>query len=601
MVPFVSSRYTFTTKAREQFTIVAVSEMLLALTHDSRKRTVYSHRSSSLEQAPQRGTNTDEERTIEQFIMARDLYISNTAGLMATYVSPDHDTDTYTDVTLAPAKAQGKDPQMRAEKITAAIQCNCDQVLKKASTQTPENNWRDKELESTRISVRQLRRKIKRGRRPQEKQCLAEKYKAERKQYFGEVRIRKAESWKKIIEVHGTISNTIMAMLSLLLPDDTEDGEKAKHLVKRRRMITPPETEDAAKFSGQESDGIIKELKMKKSSGYDNITAEILKMLYARIRTVLLQTYNKLLRAGRLPNHIEGVSSKQYGFRRGKSTELVVFDMVAKVRATDFSYDMRILLNIAGVFGNAWRLEILWQLKRRNCSANVYKVMVDYLRGRSCVYLTRHTQDERTLNKGCPQGSWLGPLHWNLVFDSLPEQELPNSCCVYGYNDNGFILLTANSRKQLEEKSEFIMSGIQEWSVSMKMKFSIEKTVCMMLKGNLRRRWPTVRFHGRPLGFVSEYNGCQNRMGVMLDNGLTFVEDSVYHVLYECGEVEDLRITELRQLVDYVAMVIWTDDSRSPGSQSSTSAKGLPGYMRIVPVNNVGSLNETEADKLKIN
>ncbi|KAJ8875767.1 hypothetical protein PR048_023666 [Dryococelus australis] len=147
---------------------------------------------------------TDEKGIlVEQLIAARNPCICNTAGHMATYVSPAECAETFIELPwllLEPADKFMEDIpenvatevrpqythrganykrfdnllkvetevlfgieylQKRAEKITAATQNTCDQALRKVTTQTPTNRWRDEAFETTRM-VPQLRRKLKR-------------------------------------------------------------------------------------------------------------------------------------------------------------------------------------------------------------------------------------------------------------------------------------------------------------------------------------------------------------------------------------------------------------------------------------------------------
>lgn len=49
-----------------------------------------------------------------------------------------------------------------------------------------------------------------------------------------------------------------------------------------------------------------------------------------------------------------GFSSKQNGFRHGKSTEKAVFVLIQIVKSTEHRYALGLLLDISGAFDNLW-------------------------------------------------------------------------------------------------------------------------------------------------------------------------------------------------------------------------------------------------------
>jgi hypothetical protein len=52
-----------------------------------------------------------------------------------------------------------------------------------------------------------------------------------------------------------------------------------------------------------------------------------------------------------------------------------------------------------------------------NCPANLYALIVDYLTDREVMTRTSHQRKIREVKGGCPKGSILGPLFWNLVMN----------------------------------------------------------------------------------------------------------------------------------------------------------------------------------------
>ncbi|KAG8226162.1 hypothetical protein J437_LFUL007399 [Ladona fulva] len=114
----------------------------------------------------------------------------------------------------------------------------------------------------------------------------------------------------------------------------------------------------------------------------------------------------------------------------------------------------------------------------------------------------------KRVNRGCPQGSVLGPQLWKIVFDELiemMEERHGKSIEMIAYADDGVILIGANSRREIEEKASFVIRDLMEWCGMAKMKLSKEKTVGMMLKGKLDSgRLPRVFLEERKICIVNK-------------------------------------------------------------------------------------------------
>ena len=110
-------------------------------------------------------------------------------------------------------------------------------------------------------------------------------------------------------------------------------------------------------------------------------------------------------------------------------------------------------------------------------------MIADYLDGRM-VRMEGETQFiERACSMGCPQGSVLGPLLWNVLFDELLKLKLPEGCQTIAYADDAAVMISANSRKQILEKGNQVTALLDEWAVATKTIFSPTKCQVMFLKG----------------------------------------------------------------------------------------------------------------------
>jgi hypothetical protein len=76
-------------------------------------------------------------------------------------------------------------------------------------------------------------------------------------------------------------------------------------------------------------------------------------------------------------------------------------------------------LDVQGAFGAAWWPSILKGLKDSECPRNLYHLSQGYFSQRNAVLATNNISIERSVTKGCPQGSCCGPGFWNLLYNSL--------------------------------------------------------------------------------------------------------------------------------------------------------------------------------------
>ena len=79
----------------------------------------------------------------------------------------------------------------------------------------------------------------------------------------------------------------------------------------------------------------------------------------------------------------------------------------------------------------------------------------------------------------------LGPTLWIVLFDAFLRLQLPIGCRTYAYADDGLLLVSANSRMELERKANLAFGVIENWSRENRLRISPEKTKAMLLKGCL--------------------------------------------------------------------------------------------------------------------
>ncbi|KAG8312249.1 hypothetical protein J6590_108363 [Homalodisca vitripennis] len=364
-----------------------------------------------------------------------------------------------------------------------------------------------------------------------------------------------------------TIEETLRVILQGLLPDDNQDEDTNDQITVRAEMELVSEGLEEPEFSEEELDAAVKQMKNRKAPGHDGVKIEVVKRMYGRIKGHLLILYNKMLAEGRFPSvwkkgvvkiflknkdknpsevksyrpvtllsvlgklgeklkvtrmkrwlsEEDLLSDRQFGFREGRGTVDALMKLKRDVEETVEKYGLAVSLDIAGAFDSAWWPEILRVLRMWNCSRSLYCLIRDYFQGRDVLLRVGNGEAGKRMTRGCPQGSVVGPLLWNVMFDSLLRLDLGEGVTITAYADDALLIVRGQSTQQLADRGSRAVEKVIEWGQQRKLKFSKAKTVTVMLKGKLIRP-PRLLVEG-------EYIRCKKEMkylGVVVGQRMSF-------------------------------------------------------------------------------
>jgi len=218
-------------------------------------------------------------------------------------------------------------------------------------------------------------------------------------------------------------------------------------------------------------------------------------------------------------------NAKQYGFKTGKSTEDAILHLRNSINLTTKKYVVALFIDIQGAFDNLWWPAIMSRLVQANCSSQLIKIINSYFKKRKVVVKSKFDSMGRHMERGCPQGSVLGPAAWNWCMDALLARLCncadEDNVDVIAYADDVTILLKADSRKDIESAADRISEILSEWCSLHKLAVAVDKTNAMTAKGKFsKNRNPTIRINGVSVKFKSQVR----YLGVTLDEKLNFVE-----------------------------------------------------------------------------
>ena len=144
-------------------------------------------------------------------------------------------------------------------------------------------------------------------------------------------------------------------------------------------------------------------------------------------------------------------------------------------------------LDVQGAFDSAWWPGILQGLRGFNCPSNLYKLSKAYLSNRTAVMTTNNSTTERSITKGCPQGSSCGPGFWNTLYNSLLTLELTSPSKSIAFADDLIILTRGETVAEAENYMNLELRKIQAWAQNNKLKFNENKSKVMLMSRRKRK------------------------------------------------------------------------------------------------------------------
>lgn len=271
----------------------------------------------------------------------------------------------------------------------------------------------------------------------------------------------------------------------------------------------------------------------------------------------LLDTIGKLLERliqNRLTETTEGerpLSANQFGFRKARSTLDAINLVVSTAREATagkrwkggaMKYCAIVTLDIKNAFNTANWGQIMRALQKMGAPEYLLRIIGDYLSDRVLIYDTEEGPREYLVTGGVPQGSVLGPILWNVMYDAVLRLPLPRGASSVGLADDLAILVVAKHLEEVQLIANRSVETIRKWLDSVGLTLADHKTEVLLVSRRKVREKVTVTVGDHAVESKEEIK----YLGVMLDSRLNFKA----HTKYACERASRMYTALARMLAN---------------------------------------------------
>lgn len=201
------------------------------------------------------------------------------------------------------------------------------------------------------------------------------------------------------------------------------------------------------------------------------------------------------------------LSNAQCGFRKGRSTidHLVTMEHDILSSFAEKKECIGIYFDIEKAYDNLNPLLVLQQLREWRIQGRILSLIKNFLQSRTFqVRIGNHLSSARVMNNGIPQGSVLSCALFAIAINKI-TYIIPKSIRTFLFVDDLALLLPFKNRNMMEKILKKCLSQLETWSTQSGLKFSIDKTKCILFS-KLRTPTPPPELTYRNLKLKFEPN-----------------------------------------------------------------------------------------------
>ncbi|CAK9834557.1 Putative 115 kDa protein in type-1 retrotransposable element R1DM [Anthophora retusa] len=219
------------------------------------------------------------------------------------------------------------------------------------------------------------------------------------------------------------------------------------------------------------------------------------------------------------------INIRQYGFREGKGTIDALEKVVDYIKEgmDKGLYTIAISIDIRNAFNSACWGEIMKELERLKVTKGLRQIIYSYLSNRKGVIETEEGDLQIEINRGVPQGSVLGPLLWNIVYNRILNwNEGIEDKMIICYADDTLMLVRGkkfeSTRIEAQDSINQIVTNIEELGLE------VEPDKSEMVYFTKRRLKPRDQRNILIKGRLIEAKKSMKYLGLVIDDRMNFKE-----------------------------------------------------------------------------
>ena len=124
------------------------------------------------------------------------------------------------------------------------------------------------------------------------------------------------------------------------------------------------------------------------------------------------------------------------------------------------------------------------------------------------------------MTSGASQGSRVGPLVWNVMYDDFLRMDLPAGTSIIGFTDDALVMCADDDVENLELRINDILWWAKRWLDSRCLKMAREKTETLLVTDRRSLKYPRIVLGKHEI----EWKKSIMYLGVQLDQRLSFGE-----------------------------------------------------------------------------